>query len=555
VTPSDYDFVIVGAGSAGCVLANRLSADPNNRVLVLEAGGHDRHLLLRMPLGFMRALRNPQYTWPYSSEPEPHLHGRRLMLPRGRVLGGSSTINGMFFMRGHSSDYDTWRGMGCAGWGYGDVLPYFKKMETSWRGAGPYHGARGPLHVAQVAAEHLLHAPLMATAAASGFNQSDDLSGPVEEGFARGELTIDPRGRRASAARAYLTPAMRRPNLEVVTGALARRVLLDQRRASAVEYDAGGTRHVARARREVVLAGGSFNSPQLLMLSGIGPSDTLRMHGIQPAVDLPGVGRNLVEHPRVPVHFAFKRPVSFLNQLRVDRVAGSVLRWIFTGSGVFATQVNSCNIVLRTLPELTQPDIQLWSNPVRMDAKIWVPGFGERQQHRMTADVILLHPRSRGWVTLKSSEPHDLPAVTLNNFAEPEDFATARRGIEIARRIYRTAPQDALTGEEVVPGDALRTADELDEYIRRSAQVTQHPVGTCAMGIGPASVVDPELRVRGIAGLRVVDASIMPTIPGGNTNGPTIMIAEKAADMILGNPPPARETAQETAACRSTQRS
>jgi len=533
----EFDYIIVGAGSAGCVLANRLSADPANRVLLLEAGGSDRHWLLSMPLGFMRAYRNPHFMWPYQSEPEPHLGGRRILIPRGRVLGGSSSVNGLFFMRGHSRDFDTWRQMGCEGWGYADVLPYFKRMETSWRGAGPYHGGNGPLSVVPVDTKRLLHEPLMQTAQAAGFDTTDDLHGEVEEGFARGELTIDPKGRRASTSRAYLAPALSRPNLMVLTGALTRRVLIDGARAIGVEIARAGKQERFTARREVILSGGSYNSPQLLMLSGIGPADHLREMGIEVVADRPMVGRNLQEHPRVPVHFAMSKPLSFLNELRLDKVAFSVIRWALTGEGAFATQVNSANPILRSRPDLAQPDLQIWANPVRMDARIWFPGISQRQEHRMTADVILLHPRSHGWLKLRSADPEDTPAITLNIFSAGEDFETARRGIEIVRRIYATPPQAELTGAEILPGADLTGAEELDAYIRDNAQVTQHPVGTCAMGGSPDSVCDPQLRVRGVEGLRVVDASVMPAVPGANTNGPTIMIAEKAADMILGKPP------------------
>jgi choline dehydrogenase len=487
-----------------------------------------------MPVAFLKAVVNPAFNWGYVTEPEPCLKGRRLWLPRGRVLGGSGSINGMFYMRGHPSDYDDWERLGATGWDYAGVLPYFRKMETSWRGDGKYHGGAGPIHVRQIDTTHLVHEPLMSAAVGAGFGNSNDLSAEVAEGFARGEVTIDPRGRRVSSSTAYLRPALNRPNLALRTGALARRIIFEQRRAVGVEYEQDGQRHSVRARREVVLSGGTYNSPHLLMLSGVGPGKHLQSHGIDVVADRAGVGRNLSEHANVSMEFESKQPITFLRQLRFDRIVMSSLRWAMFGSGPLASQLNSCNVIIRTRRQLDRPDVQFMANPVRFNAQIWFPGIGERQIHVFWAGIVALHPRSRGWVELKSTDPRELPAVTLNLLSDPADVETLREGVRAARRIYRTEPQGSLTGAELLPGPAVDSDDALDAFIRDTVNVAMHPVGTCAMGQGDSAVVDPQLRVIGVEGLRVVDASIMPTVPGGNTNATTVMIGEKAADLMKG---------------------
>jgi choline dehydrogenase len=529
-----FDYVIVGAGSAGCALAARLTEDPNVSVLLLEAGGSDKQFTISMPLGFLKTMFDPKLSWGYMGEPEPNLNGRPVWLPRGKVLGGSSTINGMFYMRGHPNDYDTWAQMGAKGWSYADVLPYFKKMENSWRGENKYHGVGGPVNVVPIQTEHLLHDPLRASVLAAGYPDTDDINGEHPEGPARGELTIDRRGRRVSASAAYLRPAKDRKNLVVRLHALTHKVTFEDKRATGVEYSIGDETKTVSARREVVLCGGTYNSPQLLMLSGIGDPEELAQHGIPVVANLPGVGKNLSEHPCVMLEFKAAKPVTFLNDLRFDRATRHFFQWLIFGDGKFATQLNSCNIIIRTRPELAQPDVQLMSNPVTFTASLWFPGVTKAPEHKFACGVVALNQRSRGWVKLRSSNPRDLAAVTLNLMDDPMDMEVMRRGIREARRIYRMGPQGELTGAELVPGEQVQSDSELDAWIREATVVSQHPVGTCTMGVGPNAVVDPELRVIGVEGLRVVDASIMPTVPGANTNATAIMIGEKAADLIKG---------------------
>lgn len=533
---SHYDYVIVGAGSAGCVLANRLSENGRDSVLLIEAGGPDDNWLFRMPLGFMMTAANPAYDWGYASEPDAKLAGRSLPVPRGRVLGGCSSVNGMIYMRGHAGDYDEWRQMGAVGWSHADVLPYFRRMETSWRGAGPFHGGDGPLSVTQVPGAHLLTDPIRRSVVAAGFSESDDLSGTQQEGFSACEVTIDARGRRASTAAAYLRPALRRPNLTVLTHAQARRVIFEHGHAVGIDYHRHGVAGEVRARKEVILSGGAYNSPQLLMLSGIGPADHLMDHGIPVRVNAPAVGQNLAEHPLVYMSYEAREPTTFLRMLRSDRAARSVVRWALTGKGAFASQITGGVLMLRTRPERERPDIQLVFLPVRLDAKLWHP-FGPQQSHVISVMVMQLHPESRGSVTLRSADPLEKPRIDLNLLSTERDFADIRGGIGAVRRIFAQAPlRDMVSGERAPGADA-----DLDDFIRNNLKITQHPAGTCRMGEDPAAVLDSELRVRGVTGLRVVDASVMPSVPGANINAAVIMVAERASDLIRGLTPLPRE--------------
>lgn len=533
---AEFDYVIVGGGSAGCVLANRLSESGRDSVLLLEAGGADDSWLFRMPLGFMMTASDANCDWGYTSEPSAALAGRSLPIPRGRVLGGCSSINGMIYMRGHARDYDEWRQMGASGWSYADVLPYFRRMETSWRGEDRYHGAEGPLAVTPVPGTHLLTEPIRQSVRAAGFAESDDLSGAQQEGFAACEVTVDGRGRRASTAAAYLRPALKRRNLVVLTNAQATRVIVESGRAVGAEYLHRGQSAEVRARKEVVLSGGAYNSPQLLMLSGIGPAAHLADQGIPVLVDAQEVGRNLSEHPLVYMTFAAREPTTFLRALRVDRAALSVLRWALTGTGAFASQITSGVLMLRTRSELDRPDIQLVFLPVRLDAKLWHP-LGTQQSHVLSVMVMQLHPESRGTVTLRSGDPRDKPCIDLNLLSTPRDFADIRGGIEAVRRIFAQQPLQHMIEEEMLPGEQAN----LDDFIRANLKITQHPAGTCRMGDDPEAAVDSELRVKGVSGLRLVDASVMPSVPGANINAAVIMIAERASDLIRGIAPLPRE--------------
>ena len=529
----DYDYIVVGSGSAGAAVAARLSEDPTISVLLLEAGPRDRHPLQLMPLAFVKVATGRIGTWQYQSEPEPGLYGRQLPIPRGRTLGGTSSINAMIAIRGHRRDYDRWSELGLAGWSYADLLPYFKRLESHWRGAGLFHGGAGPVSVSQMNGPDLLWDELLQSARAAGIPFCEDPNGWEQDGISRMEATTGG-GKRASAARAYLYPAMARPNLTILTGALAKRILIRGGRACGVEFLQGRRVKAAQAAREVILCGGAYNSPQLLMLSGIGRADELRGFGIEPVHDLPGVGRNLSDHPNIMNEYALIGEEGLTRHLRLDRATVQVARWFATHTGPFATTGLAANVFARSLPGLDQPDIQMMCMPISNSANLWVPGLQRKPPFQLSVRTGYLQPQSRGWVKLRSTDPRDAPRILINMFAEPGDLDAMVRAVKLSRSIYQQSPLRELIARETMPGLGLQSDAELKEHIRHNASHRAHPAGTCKMGTDADAVVDASLRVRGIEGLRIADASVMPFVPSGNTNLPSMMIGEKAADLILG---------------------
>jgi choline dehydrogenase-like flavoprotein len=526
-----FDFVVIGAGSAGCVLANRLTASGRHSVLLLEAGPVDRNIWIHIPLGYGKLFTDRRHNWCYETEPQPECAGRAVIAPRGKVLGGSSSINGLIYMRGQVQDFNLWRQLGNTGWGYDEVLPYFRKAEANERGADELHGGDGPLEVSNERDQHPLALAYVEAALQCGYPRNDDFNGATQEGAGLYQTTMR-NGLRCSTATAYLKPAARRANLRVVTNALTMRILFERRRATGIEYRLGGETKTARAAREVVLSSGAYNSPQLLQLSGVGPAPLLQSFGIPVVADMPGVGEGLSDHYHGRIVLRCREPITINDA--VNSWSGKVkaaLRYALARRGELAMPAIAAGCFVRAHPLSETPDAQCSVALYSGDSI----GGTLHAFSGVTGVCALLRPESRGYVRIKSADPRQAPAIHPNYLGTERDRETAVAGVKVTRRIFRAPAMARHVAEEVEPGVSCDSDDELLDFIRRRGSTTYHPVSTCRMGQDALAVTDERLRVRGFGGLRVVDASIMPAIVSGNTNAATIMIGEKGADMILAD--------------------
>ena len=533
-----FDYVVVGAGSAGCVLANRLSADPERSVLLIEAGSKDRNPLFRLPMLMGKLFHSGIYNWRYHTEPVPSLDGRSLYWPRGKVLGGSSTINGMIYVRGNRHDYDRWAQMGLAGWSYDEVLPAFRRSEGHVERDGAFHGRAGELTVCRARSGNPLFDVFVEAGRQAGHPVNDDFNGPEQQGFGRYDFTIR-RGKRCSTSAAFLHPIRHRRNLSIATECLVRRIVVEGQRATGIEIADGARARTVRAEREVILCAGTVNSPQLLMLSGVGPGDALKEHGIEVIHELPGVGRNLQDHVDCVIAYACTKPITLYRNLRADRLIGSVAQGMLFGRGVATTFPYEAGAFLKSRAELVAPDIQVHFMPALENAaKLHIPTHFRKTpvevNHGFSMRVGPVNPESRGWIGLRSADPAAAPLIQPNYLQDDADCRTTIAGIRMVRDVVEQPAFAAYRGREIAPGADVRSDADLTRWLRAGAMTTFHPVGTCRMGTDPMAVVDARLAVHGIAGLRVADASVMPVIVSGNTNAPAIMIGEKAAEFIQG---------------------
>lgn len=524
----EADFVIVGAGSAGAVAAARLSEDPRCEVVLLEAGGKDRNIWIHVPLGYGKTITDPSVNWCYETEPDPNLGGRRVFWPRGKVLGGSSSINGLIYIRGQAEDFDHWRQLGNEGWSFADVLPYFKRAEDQERGGDELHGAGGPLAVSDLRDHHPICEAFIASAREAGVPRNDDFNGASQEGVGYYQLTTR-NGRRCSTAVGYLRPARRRGNLRVMTRALAERIRIERGRAIGVEVGRGGERIFVRARREVILSGGAINSPQLLMLSGIGPAAHLAEHGIEVVADSPGVGQSLQDHYQCRIVHRCTRPITVNDIMRsTTRKIAAGLQYLLFRRGPLTIAAGQVGLFARTRPELATPDVQFHFIIFSSDR----PAEGLHKFSGFSTTICQLRPESRGQILLRSADPRARPAIHPNYLATERDRQTLLAGIALGRRIAAEPAMRAFIAEEYLPGEGVKSEAEVLAYAKQYGGTVFHPTSTCRMGPDAMAVVDATLRVRGVGGLRVADASVMPSLVSGNTNAASIMIGERVADFV-----------------------